>query len=340
MHGGGNVIKLRGVLVFVMMGLLIASLSGCYLFPKEEEVLAPPLIEPPEITYETMDVKRGTIEKKITSSGTFVSTEQSNMFFKHRGGRLKAVHVKVGDYVEKGDLLAELESADLENQIKQQKIHLKKAETRLNQVKANSGDKYERSMAQYDVELAKLGLENLQRELDECKLTAHMAGNVVYIDYNANLGDYINAYQPLARIADPTKLQLQISGSNTSDFKLGMEADVMVQKKTYPGEVVMTPADVPLDTPENLRDMVRLNVEGLPEDVKLGDNAQVSLILDRREDVIVVPRNLVRNYMGRKYVLVFENGLKNERDVEIGLETPTETEIMKGLEEGELVIIR
>ena len=156
-------LKNRTFLVFLVIILLVIGLSGCYLFPKEEEVLAPPLIEPPEITYETLEATRGTIEKKITAGGNFVSIEQGNMFFKNRGGRLKKVYVKVGDIVEKGDLLAELDSGDLENQIKQQKIHLKKAETRRNQVRANSGDKYERAMAQYDVELAKLSLENLQR---------------------------------------------------------------------------------------------------------------------------------------------------------------------------------
>lgn len=322
------------------MGLLITNLSGCYLFPKEEEVLAPPLVEPPEISYETAQVKKGVVEKSVTGSGTFVSIDQTNAFFKHRGGRLKAIHVKVGDNVEKGQVIAELNSADLESEVKQQKIHLKKAETRLKQVKANSGDEYERTMAQCDVDLAKLALENLQRELNECKLTADIAGNIVYIDYNINIGDQINAYQPLLRIADPSKLQLQMSGSNTSDFKLGMEADVIIKKEIYSGEVVMTPADLPLDTPENLRDIVRIDVEDLPKDVELGDNAQVSLILDRREDVIVVPRNLVRNYMGRKYVLILEDGLKKERDVEIGLETPTDTEIIKGLEEGEDIIIR
>ena len=167
-----------------------------------------------------------------------------------------------------------------------------------------------------------------------------MAGHVVYLDYNVREGDYINAYQPLVRIADPNKLQLQISGAKSSDFKLGMEADVIINKKSYQGTVVMTPADMPHDTPEELRDVVHIDVPDLPEGVKMGDHAQISLILDRREDVIVLPRNLVRNYMGRRYVLVLEDGLKKERDVEIGLETPTEMEIMKGLEEGELIIIK
>lgn len=332
--------KTRAVLFFVMMLLLMISFSGCYLFPKEEEVLAPPLVEPPEITYETAEVKKGVIEKKITDSGTFVSVEQANMFFKHRGGRLKDIHVSVGDYVERGQVIAELDTENLENQIAQQKIHLKKAETRLSQVRAHSGDKYELSMAQYDVELAKLALNNLQRQLDECKLVADMSGNVVYINYNANIGDYVDAYQPMVRIADPTQLQLQVSGSNTSEYSLGMEAEVTVNKKAYTGKVVMTPADVPLDVPEDQRNIVRIDVEDLSEDVKVGAMGQVNLILDRREDVIVVPRNLVRNYMGRKYVLVLDDGLKKEKDVEVGLETPTESEIIKGLEEGEQIVIR
>lgn len=332
--------KIRGVLLLIIMVLLMTSLSGCYLFPKEEEVLAPPLVEPPEITYETQEVKRGVIEKKISASGTFVSIEQANMFFKHRGGRLKDIHVKVGDYVEKGQVIAELDSSDLENQIKQQEIQLKKAQTRLSQVKAHSGDKYEQRMAQYDVELAKLTLDNLKRQLNECKLTADISGNVVYVDLNVSIGDYVDAYQTLIRVADPNKLQLQVTGPDTSSFNLGMEADVTIKKQTYSGKVVMTPADVPLDVPEEQRDIVRIEVDDLPEDVKLGESAQVSLILDKREDVIVIPRNLVRNYMGRKYVLVLEDGLKKERDVEVGLETATEAEIMKGLEEGELLIVR
>ena len=119
-----------------------------------------------------------------------------------------------------------------------------------------------------------------------------MAGHVVYLDYNVREGDYINAYQPLVRIADPNKLQLQISGAKSSDFKLGMEADVIINKKSYQGTVVMTPADMPHDTPEELRDVVHIDVPDLPEGVKMGDHAQISLILDRREDVIVLPRNL------------------------------------------------
>jgi len=330
----------KGVIIFLLTAFLCIFLSGCYLFPKEEEVLAPPLIEPPEITYDVMEVTRGTIEKKITGSGIFVSIEQGNMFFKARGGRIKAIHVKIGDKVKKGDLLAELDTGGLEYEIEQQKLQLRKAQIRYNQVKESGGDKYSLQIAACDVELARLQLKNLERQLEEAKLKSTMDGTVVYVDNRLGQGDYIDAYSTLVKIADPTKLQLQYSGSNVSDFQVGMKVEVKIRDKVYEGEVVMTPSTVPVDADENLKNVVRVEVANLSEDISMGDTAQITLTLDKRENVIVIPRNLVRNYMGRKYVLVLENGLKQERDVEVGLETPTEVEIVKGLEEGEQLIVR
>ena len=89
-----------------------------------------------------MYVKRCTIEEMIGGSGTFVSVEQENMFFKHRGGRLKAIHVKIGDVVQKGDLLAELDTGTLENEIQQQKIRLQQTRLRYTQMKEAGAYKY------------------------------------------------------------------------------------------------------------------------------------------------------------------------------------------------------
>ena len=335
----GITTRVKILIMFLVCVLLSIFLSGCYLFPEEEKVLAPPLIEPPEISYDVMEAKRGTIEKKINGSGSFVAIEQVNMFFKHRGGRIKAIHVKMGDKVKKGDLLAELDTGTLENEIKQQKIRLQQTRLRYSQAKQAGADKYTLSIAAYDIELAKLQLQNLERELEEAKLYSDIDGMVVYVDNRLGEGDYIDAYSTLVRIADPTKLQLQYSGSNNQDFQVGMKVEVKIRNKVYEGEVIMTPANVPIDAEESLKNVVRIDVPELPEDVNMGETAQFSVTLDKRENVIVLPRNVVRNYMGRKYVQVLEDGLKKERDVEIGLETPTDVEIIKGLEEGESVIV-
>ena len=63
-------------------------------------------------------------------------------------------------------------------------------------------------------------------------------------------------------------------------------------------------------------------------------------MLERREGVVVVPRSVVETYVNRTYVQVLEDGLPVERDVEVGIETPTRAEIRTGLSAGEAVVLR
>ena len=397
--------------------VLLAALAagGCYLFPKEERTLAPPLIPPSEVTYDVLEAARGVIEDKVTGTGSFVAVDQTNHYFTERGGRLKVVHVTYGDDVSRGDVLAELNTAGLRNEIRQQEmvvekarliarrledsyrgghdlalarldvelaridladaerdlegtrlrlsvdtsdtevrarlsdhesawrrqqVRLEKADIALARLQAEIAGRYALEAALADVALAELKLENLGRELEESKLRATLSGKVVYINSRVEEGDYINAYQTLVTVANPQELRLQYSGFNASDFLMGMKVDVEYEDRSYAGEVVMTPATVPFDAPENMKDKVHIRVDGLPRTVEMGDYASISLVLARREDVIVLPRRVVRSYLGRRYVQILEEGLVKERDVQTGLETPTEVEIVRGLEPGQKVVTR
>lgn len=331
----------KKIIIFMITLCTIATtLSGCYLFPQEEEVLAPPLIEPTEITYDVIEVKKGDIEKRITGTGTFVSTHQEPIFFKNRGGRFKKYHVKLGDEVEKGQIIAELTTDNIETDIKRQEIALKKARINYQRTKNSGGDKYALQMANLDIELAQITLEDLKRELEEAKLYAAIGGKVTYLNNNLSPGDYINAYDSIAYIADPTSIILGHTGSNVSDFKVGMEVEVKIKDDLYKGEVVATPANAPKDADERLKDAVLIDVEDLPEEIGMGDQASIALILEKRENVLVIPKRVVHNYMGRRFVKILEDDIRKERDVEIGVETPTEVEILKGLEAGEKVIVQ
>ena len=94
--------------------LFCCMLSACSLFPAEEEVLAPPLIEPEEITYRTAEAKIGYIEDSIVRTAYFIPVVDKDHFFTNRSGRLKVIHVKIGDAVKAGDLIAELLTDDIE----------------------------------------------------------------------------------------------------------------------------------------------------------------------------------------------------------------------------------
>ena len=68
------------------------------------------------------------------------------------------------------------------------------------------------------------------------------------------------------------------------------------------------------------------------------------MVANSREDVLTIPTNVLREYNGRTYVQVLQDGVKMEKDVVVGLkgtmDNSTVYEIVSGLEEGEQVIVK
>lgn len=333
-------IKFSNRIICLLMLLLFAfSFSGCYFFPKEEKVLAPPLIEPPKITYDTIDVKKGTIEKKVTGTANFESSDQKDVFFAFKGGNLKNIYVKLGDKVKKGQLIAELDTGHMESQIKIAELDLKFKQLDYDSEKSKGTTGTDLEKKDIKVQKAKINLDDLKQEYNKSKLVAPISGQVVFID-KISTGDYINAFKPILKIADPGKLQLQYQTDNTSDFQLGMAVDIKFKDKMYKGKVVMTPANMPYGADESLKKTIIISLNSVPSGTEIGDSADINVTLQKKENVIVLPRNVINTFASRNYVQILDKNIPVERDVELGMQTPTEVEIVKGLNEGEKVIQR
>ncbi len=328
-------------LIFIVV--LMTVFSGCTFFPKEEEVLAPPIKVPDKITYETVEVKKGNIVSEIRVQGTFVSVSQKDLYYKDRGGRLEVVHVSLGDVVKKGDLIAELETDSIENDILLQEIALKRAQISYNNAniryEIEGGSKTEVELAQLDVDSNQIRLNSLKKELESTKLHASIDGRVAYLS-DIKLGEYVNAYQTIVRIADPNKLQLLYSGDKASSFELGMDVNVDFDGGHYTGKVVMTPKSIPDDADESLKEAVQIAVDNLPTDISIGKMVTIRLILESQSNVNIIPKRVVSNFGSRKFVNVLKDNIREERDIEVGIENNMEVEVIKGLEPGELVIVR
>lgn len=351
-------IGLRAMMVATALSMLLAS--GCTMMPQEEEALAPPLKVPEKVSYETLEVKKGAIERKLRVTGRFMSVAQANVQFTEQGGRLEAIRVKIGQKVKKGDVLATLDTKALGDDMRLQEIALERAQLGYDKLKAlyeasaASADpnvapaekknqqlqaKYDLDLARLDVESCQIRLDSLRRALAESQLLAPIDGDVTYIT-NLKTGDYVETYATVVTVADPLKLQLRYAEDRVGDFSTGMQVQVTVDRKDYKGEVVMTPVDLPVDAKEELKDTVLIKVDGLPEGVRIGQDAQILAILDHREDTIVLPKYALNKNFGRTYVNVLKNNIREERDIEVGIQSETEFEVLKGLELGEAVIVR
>lgn len=155
-------------------------LSGCSLLPKEEPILAPPLVEPVQVTYDVAEVTLGTIKRSIRGTSTFTTVDKKELSFpESKGLRLKTLNVNSGDMVKAGQVLAELDATELERSIEMAKYEVDKAklelleaqqdnqyeveEARLNVLKAEMNAKVsETKLAQIELDQAKLKLAELE----------------------------------------------------------------------------------------------------------------------------------------------------------------------------------
>lgn len=147
-------LNLYRIIILIVISMLM---SGCSIFPSEEETLAPPLVVPEEITYKTVEVKNGYIENSIKGTATFVPFNEKNIFFES-SGRLKELYVELGDKLKKGDLIAELLIDDIDRQIAGQEILVDSKENDLN---------YTQSIADIEIKMCQDKISELQKKYDD-----------------------------------------------------------------------------------------------------------------------------------------------------------------------------
>ncbi|HEX4135214.1 MAG TPA: efflux RND transporter periplasmic adaptor subunit [Bryobacteraceae bacterium] len=202
------------------------------------------------------------------------------------------------------------------------------------------------AVAQSLLDGAKAKRQRDQVLFDYSKITAPFAGTVT--QRFANLGTLVQAGTnsstqalPLARLSEDDKFRLVIPvpESYVRYIKVGDPAQVSVPAlgRTYSGTVARFSVDVKEDT----RTM-HTEVDILNTDRKLlpGLYAEATLSLDRKNNAIAVPVQALSQTGDQATVYVVSpSGVIEVRNINLGIQTPKEAEVLAGLKEGELVVV-
>jgi RND family efflux transporter MFP subunit len=204
------------------------------------------------------------------------------------------------------------------------------------------------NMAQKKADVARVTYEGLQAQLEMARVRAPFDGVITFI--TGKQGDNFDAFSPIAVISDPNRIQVsaELNSSDTAKVSPGQETIVTTEafgSKEIHGKVVRTPGldsgvgSGPLSG-GNARAVI-LSFEPPGPGARLGQLAQVTIITQQKDDVLLIPNTAVRRFGQRKYVQVLgPDGRRVDVDVEVGLVTDTDTEITKGIREGQKVIVQ
>lgn len=334
---------------------MMISVSGCYFLPQEEELLEAPVVKASEVSYTTTTAALKDIVRQVKTPGNIASGTEYNARFPEIGGNIKAVYVSAGDTVEKGQLVAEFETFELDNkiEIKEKEVERERLEYQIAVEERRSETVKAKELL--DVELMQNELDKLYQEKEAAKLYSDVAGTVSYV-MTCSPGDWVNAGVTVCTVIDITDLYIKINpGDDASEFYIGRPIVIRYNGEDFDGTIVRNKsgkqwdektgkAQVDANGEEILGDksediIVKFN-DVIPESSAVGNIADTLLVLDKRENVIVISANLVKKVNGIDCVYVFENNEKKQRNVTLGLKSGSSVEITSGLEPGDEVIIR
>jgi macrolide-specific efflux system membrane fusion protein len=310
----------------------------------------------------TFTVQKGEVVSQIRFTGRVAPVLSQDLFFRV-DGRVRNIYFGRDTDVKAGSVIADLEIDALERQLKVEEldiqinqVHVDEAQIRLDYAeKANPSPdqeqnvallKKELQLAQLNLTKSSLNIEDLKQTIQDSQITAPFDGHLISVSIEK--GSAVAGYKPVVQIADLSKLEIasDLQGTELSQLAQGMPASMFFSNNpgsTFAGKIRQLPSL--LDTSANsnvpvVDNVVHISVD-TPDVIKisdLGDLIRVTVILEKRENVLWLPPQAIRNFEGRSFVLVQDGNLQKRVDVKIGLMGEDRYEIQDGLAEGQTVV--
>lgn len=325
----------------------------------------------------TTVVSLGNIEKTISALGS-VKPKNSVDVGAQVSGQLKSVSVEIGDRVETGQILAEIDPTvyrtkveadraklvDLQAQLEQQRATARLSSLQSQRIerlfKANAISQDALDSAQTSAAVDAARIKSIQAQIDQAKSTlagdeanlgyariyAPMSGIVV--SQNVLEGQTINANQSAPTILTIADLDTMTVWSDVAEADIGrLEVGMPAYFTTLgdPNRRWKGTVRQILPTPEVVNDVVLYNVliDVANEDMKLMSEmtAQVFFVQGHAENVPIVSLSTLTatKKPGVWQATVLNGAEKEVRNVKTGLVTRTEAEILSGLTLGDQVVI-
>lgn len=341
--------KFKKALILPLLSFFLFSLTGCFLLPEDEEVLASPVIlkDSAIARVDTENVRRGQIVKKITFWGYFMSHDQVELSFAYTG-RLETVNVAQGDTVKAGDVLAKLESDNMEDQLSQLEISLKKAQLNYDRLKTEydingGGDKFQLEDARLNVESIELSMAGLKEDLSKVSIVSPVSGAVSYVASTA-VGEPVLSKVTFVTVCNKSDMVVVAKKSSMKeDIPIDSVVDIKYNGKTYTGKVLKTPIENINEKNTNFNNAYSVKVDGLDTNsVNLNDIASISYIVQEADNALIISKTNIKADGNKKFVYVYKDGAIEEREIVSGIESENgvDIEIKDGLTEEDLVVVQ
>lgn len=199
------------------------------------------------------------------------------------------------------------------------------------------------AILEQQINLAQIGVASAEAQLADATLTSPINGTVLSIDLKP--GETIGAMQPVATIADTTSLRIKADVDEIDIGRVSTGQPVTVTLDAYPGVKMSGKIETlaPGATIKQGSTVYQATISFNPAKGVMpreGMAANVDITAQRKDNVLILPNRAFETVGRRQYVTLMENGSTRKVEVETGLSNPTDTEVISGLSEGQVVTLK
>ena len=333
-------------ITFTLIVLLLSSLFiGC-----GEEKITEEIIRP--VRYQEVTTGGGGSMRVFT--GTAKTGIESKLSFKV-GGTIEQINVKVGDFVNKGGMIAELDDTDYRIKVKEAEAGLKQAESQELNAKNNydrakslyetnsiAKSELEAARAQYEsaaanVEGMRSTLEYTRLQLSYTRLLAPVSGSIAVCNSENNENVQTGQTIAILIVGSDMEIELGIPENIINRIKSGMNVEITFPSlnNTFNGVVSEVSPSIDVNSSTYL---VNIKILNPTIDVKSGMAANVSFKFEgsSSKEVLIVPIAAVGEDSDGSFVFLVEPDDGNiatikKQHIQIGELTSDGFEVISGL---------
>ena len=278
--------------------------------------------------------------REVPQMSTFTSTVQAsvkNNIAPQAGSRIKVIKVDVGDFVSKGQILAEMDQI----QLQQAELQMQNKEVEYQRLKGlyevGGLSKSDLDAIELAYEVSKTQYENL---LENSILRSPVSGVITARNYD--VGDMYAMSAPLFTVEQivPVKLLVAISESDYSKVKKGDKVEVVADAltgKVFNGKIKKI---YPTIDPATRTFTAEVVVNNPKRELRPGMFARVTVNFGVNNNVVIPDIAVVKQQgSGERFVYVLnEDGTVTYQKVVLGRRIDAEYEVLEGLSDGAKIV--
>lgn len=286
-------------------------------------------------------IKHQLLTDEYVTTGLILPDEEVDLSFE-TSGKIVSIYFKEGCNVHKGQLLAKVNDAPLQAQLKRLQVQLELARNRVyrqEQLFKKEG------VSQEAFEEAKTNLATLEADINVVKLNIGLTELRAPFDGIIGLrkvseGSYVTPSTVIAKLTKiaPLKIEFSVPERYANQIHSGVNMDFTIEGNEKPFNAKVYAVESSVDKDQHV-----FTARGLyaNSDHRLKPGQYASILLKKEEipDAIVIPSEAIAPEMGVDKVFCYRGGQAMPVKISAGIRTAGEVQVLSGLELGDTIII-